>query len=220
MSPTAVTFSYGGGFGGGYGGGGFGGRGGGGGGSGVGASLRPIDWEAIKGSLTVFEKNFYVEHPDTAAMTSVRIFIPCLMCAGRSGPLSSREAHDCSRCKRPEANCELQPRQFPWFVSCLVALAVVGFCVHLDSFLFECKSFFLTLSEYVNEVLRSEKFESPTPIQAQGWPMALSGRNVIGIAQTGSGKTLSFTLPGIVHINNQPYLARGDGPIVSFYEYY
>ncbi len=44
--------------------------------------------------------------------------------------------------------------------------------------------------------------------------MALSGRDVIGIADTGSGKTLAFVLPGIVHINAQPLLARGDGPIV------
>ena len=44
--------------------------------------------------------------------------------------------------------------------------------------------------------------------------MALSGRDMVGIAQTGSGKTLSFLLPAIVHINAQPYLERGDGPIV------
>ena len=44
--------------------------------------------------------------------------------------------------------------------------------------------------------------------------MALSGRDMIGIAKTGSGKTLSFVLPGIVHINAQPLLAPGDGPIV------
>ena len=44
--------------------------------------------------------------------------------------------------------------------------------------------------------------------------MALSGRDMVGIAQTGSGKTLSFLLPGIVHINAQDYLKKGDGPIV------
>lgn len=48
----------------------------------------------------------------------------------------------------------------------------------------------------------------------QGWPMALSGRDVIGISATGSGKTLAFVLPAIVHINAQPLLQRGDGPIV------
>lgn len=37
---------------------------------------------------------------------------------------------------------------------------------------------------------------------------------MIGIAETGSGKTLAFLLPGIVHINAQPLLRPGDGPIV------
>jgi len=67
---------------------------------------------------------------------------------------------------------------------------------------------------YVMDTLLREDFPTPTPIQAQGWPMAMSGRNTVGIAQTGSGKTLSFILPGIVHINHQPFLERGDGPIV------
>ncbi|KAJ2175368.1 ATP-dependent RNA helicase dbp2, partial [Coemansia sp. RSA 560] len=57
-------------------------------------------------------------------------------------------------------------------------------------------------------------FASPTPIQSQGWPMALSGRDMVGIASTGSGKTLAYTLPGIVHINAQPLLQPGDGPVV------
>eukprot|EP00899_Mesostigma_viride_P009288 jgi/Mesvir1/18360/Mv14253-RA.3 len=68
--------------------------------------------------------------------------------------------------------------------------------------------------DYVlNEVMRAG-FSEPTPIQAQGWPMALKGRDLIGLAETGSGKTLAYLLPSIVHINAQPYLSPGDGPIV------
>ena len=67
--------------------------------------------------------------------------------------------------------------------------------------------------DYVMREIRRAGFKEPTPIQAQGWPIALSGRDMVGIAMTGSGKTLSYTLPAIVHINNQPRLQRGDGPI-------
>jgi len=68
--------------------------------------------------------------------------------------------------------------------------------------------------EYLLDEIKKAGFSSPTPIQSQGWPMALSGRDVIGIAETGSGKTLAFVLPAIVHINAQPLLSPGDGPIV------
>lgn len=67
---------------------------------------------------------------------------------------------------------------------------------------------------YVMNEVKRMGFTSPTPIQSQGWPMALSGRDVVGISATGSGKTLAFCLPAIVHINAQPLLSRGDGPIV------
>ncbi|MEW5299226.1 MAG: hypothetical protein WDW36_002261 [Sanguina aurantia] len=67
---------------------------------------------------------------------------------------------------------------------------------------------------YVLAELLKAGFKAPTPIQSQGWPMALQGRDMIGLAQTGSGKTLSFLLPAVVHINAQPYLEAGDGPIV------
>ncbi|EDO38061.1 predicted protein, partial [Nematostella vectensis] len=68
--------------------------------------------------------------------------------------------------------------------------------------------------DYIQSYFKREGFTEPTMIQAQGWPVALTGRNLVGIAQTGSGKTLSFILPGIVHINHQPLLQPGDGPIV------
>lgn len=68
--------------------------------------------------------------------------------------------------------------------------------------------------QYVLSEIKAQGFEHPTAIQSQGWPMALSGRDVVGIAETGSGKTLTYCLPAIVHINAQPLLAPGDGPIV------
>lgn len=40
---------------------------------------------------------------------------------------------------------------------------------------------------------RNEGFTEPTPIQAQGWPIAMSGKNMVGVAQTGSGKTLGVS---------------------------
>ncbi len=67
---------------------------------------------------------------------------------------------------------------------------------------------------YVMDEVKAQGFPAPTAIQSQGWPMALSGRDVVGIAETGSGKTLTYCLPAIVHINAQPLLAQGDGPIV------
>lgn len=71
-----------------------------------------------------------------------------------------------------------------------------------------------SMPEYIlNEVLK-QGFASPTPIQSQGWPMALKGKNMVGISATGSGKTLAFLLPAMIHINAQQYLKPGDGPIV------
>ncbi|XP_014604505.1 PREDICTED: ATP-dependent RNA helicase p62-like isoform X1 [Polistes canadensis] len=67
--------------------------------------------------------------------------------------------------------------------------------------------------EYVMQAIRKQGFTEPTAIQAQGWPIAMSGLNMVGIAQTGSGKTLGYILPAIVHINSQQPLNRGDGPI-------
>lgn len=45
------------------------------------------------------------------------------------------------------------------------------------------------------DVIARQNFTEPTAIQAQGWPVALSGLDMVGVAQTGSGKTLSVS-PG------------------------
>ncbi|XP_068606677.1 probable ATP-dependent RNA helicase DDX5 isoform X1 [Brachionichthys hirsutus] len=66
---------------------------------------------------------------------------------------------------------------------------------------------------YVMDIINKQNWTDPTPIQSQGWPVALSGKDMVGIAQTGSGKTLAYLLPAIVHIQHQPFLERGDGPI-------
>ena len=71
-----------------------------------------------------------------------------------------------------------------------------------------------SVPEFMLQEILKAGFTEPTAIQSQGWPMALSGRDMVGIAQTGSGKTLSFLLPAVVHIVAQPELKPGDGPIV------
>ncbi|KAI1713076.1 DEAD/DEAH box helicase domain-containing protein [Ditylenchus destructor] len=62
--------------------------------------------------------------------------------------------------------------------------------------------------------LLSCHFQQPTVIQSISWPVALSGRDMISIARTGSGKTIGFMLPAIIHTMRQVPRARGDGPTV------
>ena len=61
----------------------------------------------------------------------------------------------------------------------------------------------LALSPKVLKAVEEAGYETPTPIQSGAIPAALEGRDVLGIAQTGTGKTASFTLP-MIHM-----LARG-----------
>ncbi|KRX00508.1 P-loop containing nucleoside triphosphate hydrolase [Pseudocohnilembus persalinus] len=68
--------------------------------------------------------------------------------------------------------------------------------------------------DYIMESIAQQGYNSPTPIQSQAFPIILSGHDFIGIAKTGSGKTASFLLPGLVHINAQSMVKKGEGPIV------
>ena len=64
--------------------------------------------------------------------------------------------------------------------------------------------------------LREKNIKRPTPIQVQGLPVALAGRDMIGIAFTGSGKTIAFSVPLIMRAlereRTRP-LRSGDGPV-------
>ncbi|EFJ52560.1 hypothetical protein VOLCADRAFT_103050 [Volvox carteri f. nagariensis] len=62
----------------------------------------------------------------------------------------------------------------------------------------------------VMDVLHSARYGEPSPIQAQAWPIALAGRDLVAIASTGSGKTLGFLLPALLHIQASE-AATGDG---------
>ena len=66
------------------------------------------------------------------------------------------------------------------------------------------------------ELLKRKGIQRPTPIQVQGLPVALSGRDMIGIAFTGSGKTLVFSLPMIMIALEQERkipIVKGEGPL-------
>ncbi|MDO7656463.1 MAG: DEAD/DEAH box helicase [Paracoccaceae bacterium] len=66
----------------------------------------------------------------------------------------------------------------------------------------------LALDPRVLTAIAEAGYETPTPIQAQAIPFALEGRDVLGIAQTGTGKTASFTLPLITMLGKGRARAR------------
>ncbi|KAL8804386.1 MAG: hypothetical protein Q9182_002581 [Xanthomendoza sp. 2 TL-2023] len=63
------------------------------------------------------------------------------------------------------------------------------------------------------EVIQRLGYDRPTSIQTQAIPSIMSGRDVIGVAKTGSGKTIAFLLPMFRHIKDQRPLDALDGPV-------
>jgi ATP-dependent RNA helicase DDX5/DBP2 len=65
----------------------------------------------------------------------------------------------------------------------------------------------------IQHIIKQLGYIQPTPIQAQAWSILLTGNDLVGIAQTGSGKTLSFMLPALIHAAGQTNTRSGD-PLV------
>ena len=66
----------------------------------------------------------------------------------------------------------------------------------------------LGLSDKVLAAVQASGYATPTPIQAQAIPPALQGKDILGIAQTGTGKTAAFTLPMLSRLEQGRARAR------------
>lgn len=67
----------------------------------------------------------------------------------------------------------------------------------------------LQLSEPLLKALDAQGYSTPTPIQKQAIPFVLDGRDLLGVAQTGTGKTAAFGLPILEILNNKQYSKKG-----------
>uniref|UniRef100_H2L5M4 Probable ATP-dependent RNA helicase DDX46 n=1 Tax=Oryzias latipes TaxID=8090 RepID=H2L5M4_ORYLA len=130
--------------------------------------LEPVDHAKIQ--YEPYRKNFYVEVPELAKMTTeevnaYRLELEGIMVKGKG--------------------C---PKPIKTWVQCGVSMKILS-------------------------ALKKQGYDKPTPIQAQAIPAIMSGRDLIGIAKTGSGKTIAFLLPMFRHIMDQRPLEESEGPI-------
>lgn len=140
-------------------------------------------------------KDFYVEDPEIASMTreevdkfrkenydiSVSFFIKETLSYCSS--VVKNDEEEAMKTKTAEELADLVHEQIPKPVKTI-------------------EQAFGLYPEIIAECKR-QNFIKPTPIQAQIWPILLKGLDCIGIAQTGTGKTLGFLLPALVHTDKQ-----------------
>jgi ATP-dependent RNA helicase RhlE len=71
----------------------------------------------------------------------------------------------------------------------------------------------LNIIEPILKALKAEGYTHPTPIQEQSIPILLRGKDLLGCAQTGTGKTAAFAVPILQHIYNNIKFSKGDRKI-------
>ena len=69
--------------------------------------------------------------------------------------------------------------------------------------IYDFKQCFRNYPDLLAEI-QKQGFAKPSPMQSQAWPVLLKGEDLIGIAQSGAGKTLAFLLPSLIHTEFQP----------------
>ncbi|KAI9222704.1 P-loop containing nucleoside triphosphate hydrolase protein [Blastocladiella britannica] len=70
-----------------------------------------------------------------------------------------------------------------------------------------------TIPDRVLDVIRAVGYKEPTPIQRQSIPIGMQNRDMMGVAETGSGKTLTFLVPMLSFIMKLPRLTEEDAPL-------
>ncbi len=72
----------------------------------------------------------------------------------------------------------------------------------------------LKLNPSILNALKQQKYSEPTSIQAKAIPLILQGKDILGSAQTGTGKTAAFSIPIVQHLENRKH-SRGKRPNIS-----
>ncbi len=72
----------------------------------------------------------------------------------------------------------------------------------------------LKLNPSILKALKQQKYSEPTSIQAKAIPLILQGKDILGSAQTGTGKTAAFSIPIVQHLENRKH-SRGNSPNIS-----
>ncbi|MBX9928808.1 MAG: DEAD/DEAH box helicase [Gemmatimonadaceae bacterium] len=119
--------------------------------------------------------------------------------AGRSGTKAKAPAKTKAPAAAPDAVLVEAVGEAPGLTLAQAEAAAAG-----EEFTFEQ----LGLSEPVLQATRDAGYRSPTPIQREAIPLALKGRDLMGLAQTGTGKTASFSIPIIERLTGGPSRTR------------